>query len=95
MSDYRIVCVERDDHEHGHITKAATGSTSNQGDKGWTVAQVRSEIRSGTRFYTDDDAGHVADVEAVTCCGVDTIRSHEDAVKANNLDNLRACRWKS
>jgi hypothetical protein len=58
-----------------------------------TVAAVRTSIGQGNRFYTvSPSTGKQADVRPFDCtCGVKTIRSHEDAMKDNNLDNLVAC----
>jgi hypothetical protein len=95
----RIVCTELE-HRHSHITAVGTSSGSDTADDWWTVAQVRNAIRDGWRFYTYDPVTErTADVEPYDAYiggrVIQTIRSSPDATVRNNLDNLRACRWKS
>lgn len=94
----RIVCVETL-FPHRHITHVGTSPNGGPATKRWTVAQVRSQLRAGFRFYTQDPiTGRTADVEPydayVNGRVVYTIRSSADATPRNNLDNLRACAWK-
>lgn len=98
MASHRIVCTEqkRPTH-HNHIMAVGTGETADKATERWTVEQVRSAILNGTRFYTvSPSTGKIANVERFDCaCGVKTIRSSPDAVRDNNLDNLRICSWRS
>ena len=88
MASYRIVCVEKG---RGGIHAVGTGTDPGKATERWTVAQVRTAIRGGDRFYTQSPStGKIADVEPF-----DTIRSRADHVTDNNLDNLRACAWKN
>jgi hypothetical protein len=95
---YRIVCVTTE-HPHRHITEVGTGADPSGASKQWTVTAVRNAIDNGDTFYTEDAKGNTAAVLKDTChfagCTVRTIRSHSDASKDNNLDNMRACAWKS
>src|SRR4051794_25963189 len=96
MATYQIVCVETE-HPHRHITHVGTGTDPDKASTRWTVAQVRSALFNGDRFYTvSPSTGKQADVEAydayVNGYVVYTIRSTSDAVYDNNLDNLRICR---
>jgi hypothetical protein len=95
----RIVCTELE-HPHSHITAVGTGTESSKATERWTVTQVRNAIRTGSRFYTYDPISEkTADVEPydVYIAGqlIQTIRSTPDATTRNNLDNLRACSWRS
>jgi hypothetical protein len=99
MAATRIVCVETL-HPHRHITHVGTGTDPDQADNRWDVMDVRSALRNGQRFYTQDPAsGRTADVEPydayVNGTVVYTIRSTPDAIPGNNLDSLRVCRWRS
>lgn len=94
---YRIVCTEqhRPTH-HNHILGVGTGDDPTRAVQRWTVAEVRTAILNGTRFYTvSPSTGRIANVERFDCvCGIKTIRSTPDAIADNNLDNLRVCRWR-
>jgi hypothetical protein len=95
-TEYRIVCVETL-YPHRHITHVGTGSDPDRASERWDVMNVRTALRHGDRFYTQDPmTGRTADVEpydAYTGAGVVyTIRSTADAIPGNNLDNLRGCR---
>lgn len=99
MSTYRIVCVETL-YPHRHITHVGTGSDPAHAISRWTVAEVRSALRNGDRFYTvSPSTGRTADVEPydayVGNTVVYTIRSTPDAIYDNNIDNLRVCSWRS
>jgi hypothetical protein len=93
---YRIVCTDqkRPTH-HNHIVGVGVGDNPDKASQQFTVAEVRSMILNGTRFYTQGrTSGKVANVERFDCpCGYKTIRSTPDAVADNNLDNLRVCNW--
>jgi hypothetical protein len=99
MASYRIVCVETA-HPHRHITHVGTGSDPGRATNRWTVADVRSAIQRGHRFYTvSSSTGRTAEVEPYDYHYnggvIRTIRSSADAIWDNNLDNLRACAWQS
>jgi len=99
MVDYRIVCVLTE-HPHRHITTAGTGELEHRATTSWTVSEVRSAISSGDTFHTiGTSSGKRAEVRADDCridgCTIKTIRSAADAVKDNNLDNLRTCNFTS
>lgn len=102
MSSYRIVCTEQEPFgnspKHAHIVAVGTGTSSDKATEKWTLEQVIQAIDKGTRFYTiGDDSGKTAEVEKWWCglCVRYHIRSSPDAVKDNNLDSLRYCRWNS
>jgi hypothetical protein len=90
MADYQILCVTtkyQDPREH--IVSVGTGTVTV--DRTWTVKQVRKAIKRGDdHFYTvGPTSGEQAAVRRYKCaCGVKTIRSDDDAVEDNNLDNL-------
>lgn len=95
MATYRIVCVNTE-HPHRHITHVGLGTTTASYERRLTVAEVRSLIREGHRFYTQSPStGKAADVRPDDCringCTVKTIRSAADAIPDNNLDNLSVC----
>lgn len=98
MSDIRIVCVEHApcSHRHdGHIVAVGTGVSADKATDQWTVSQVLTAMGNGHRFYTQAN-GFTALVNRYTCpCGLVTLRSSPDATTANNLDNLRICRWRA
>ena len=74
MTDYRIVCVEK---QHGHIVAVGTGTEPQKADKRLTVAQVRAALKSGDTFHTvSPTTGKKAYVETF-----DTIRTKPDNVK--------------
>lgn len=95
MRDYRIVCVKTkyyEDCKHEHILAVGTGPDLGAADRRWEVEEVRKEIKKGRRFYTVSPSTQAeANVRRFTCCKVPTIRSEDDAVKDNNLDQLPSC----
>jgi hypothetical protein len=97
MSTKRIVCTERSSSGHGHIVKVGIGTDADQATDSESVATVRASLAAGQVYYTyGERSGKVALVRRWDCsCGVLTIRSHPDATTDNNLDNLRACSWRS
>ena len=102
MASYQIVCTDRPEVEtprpHRHIVSVGTGDVSGKATKKWNVSHVRDAIAAGDRFYTLSPSTNTrADVEPYDCstCHVWTLRSTPDRVKDNNLDELRACSWKS
>jgi uncharacterized protein DUF3892 len=95
MATYQIVCTNKSDSGHGHITHAGTGDFTGYSQR-WTVAEVRAAIRAGSVFYTVSPSRptEVALVEPYDCsCGVKTIRTDPDEVTDNNLDNLQDCAY--
>lgn len=96
MTQHRVVCTEQTGcRQGGHILKVGTGSNANQASESWTVAEVWDAIDRGHAFYTYAD-GLTANVEKYRCpCGLGSLRSSRDATTANNLDNLRICRWQA
>ena len=100
MSNYvRIVCVTHQEvhpHERGHIVAVGTGASAFRADTSWTVEEVLAAMNSGTTFFTKSEStGKIAFVEPYHCsrCRRTFIRSSPDAVKDNNLDNMRSCAW--
>lgn len=98
-SDNRIVCVETA-HPHRHINYVGIGNDPDAASERLSVAQVRLAIREGKRFHTiSPSTGRRAEVEAYDFYYqggvVYTIRSAADAIFDNNLDNMRACSWRS
>jgi hypothetical protein len=99
MATYRIVCVDTE-YPHRHILAVGTGDDPDAASARWTTAQVRSALADGDRFFTVSPSTEArAEVRRDDCpepgCTFKTIRSDADAVTDNNLDNLRACSWKS
>jgi hypothetical protein len=101
MARYRIVCVESKyflSGKHDHIIAVGTSSSTGTADKRWAVEEVREAIDDGDEFYTKSETtAKEAKVRKFTCkeCHFDTIRSSDDSISDNNLDNLRTCSWKS
>lgn len=96
MTSYRVVCCEQTGcTQSGHIVGVGTGSDPDSATVQWTVAEVWNAIDSGDAFYTEA-YGYRARVEKFRCpCGRGSLRSAADAITANNLDNLRICRWRA
>ena len=95
MTDYRVVCVEKSaSGDHHHITTVGTGSDANSAKTKWTVAKARKALDDGDKFHTESGS-EKAYVEKYTCCGVNTLRTKADDTKADNLDDLRICHWKT
>ena len=94
----RVVCANKSTHRsptgatHGHIVGVGVGTAATQYSELMTVATARSLIAQGVVFYTQSPStGAAALVQLFTCCGIQTLRSHPDAVADNNLDNLPGC----
>lgn len=101
MARYRIVCTTQEPatlpHDIAHIIEVGTGITSDKATKQWSLNEVLLAMDNGDTFYTKGvNSGEVAIVEEYTCeyCRRRYIRSKPDAVRDNNLDNLRRCSWK-
>lgn len=101
MASYRIVCTEQvpvgNPHSHAHIVAVGTGADPSSATDGWTLDQVLAAMDRGDLFYTlGEYSGRRAEVEKYVCalCRRIYIRSRPDAVRDNNLDNLRACAWR-
>lgn len=95
MTTNRIVCVTTV-KPHDHIVSVGVGGSATAPTQTMTVKAVRDKIDAGDIFETySPSTGKVANVKKDTCgidgCKVETIRSHADAVKDNNLDNLPVC----
>jgi len=100
MATHRIVCVDHGDvPRHTHIISVGISKDGKklQASRRVTVADVRTALRAGERYYTVGlTSGKTADVEPYDCaCGYLTLRSTADVVKDNNLDDaIRECSWK-
>lgn len=93
MSRYQIVCT---DQPNCHIVSVGVGTDPDAANEKMTVQEVWRKLDAGHFFYTSDSYGNVAAVRKYDCpCGRGSLRSAPDATKANNLDNLRLCRWKA
>ena len=95
MTTYRIVCVKTQ-HPHRHIVSVGVDGTATAPVQTMTMATVRYRIDNGDTFETySPSMRKTARVGKETCkepgCTFNTVRSQEDAVADNNLDNLRAC----
>lgn len=102
MTTYRIVCTNQEPAteppQHAHIVAVGIGDDPNRATQRLTLAEVIQMIDRGDQFYTQGvQSGKVAKVEKYACqyCRRYHIRSAADAVKDNNLDNLRICNWSS
>lgn len=100
MSSYRIVCTVQEPADkppsHQHIVAVGTGTDPNYWQSRWSLQQVLDAMDSGDTFYTVGvQSGKRAEVEKYWCgrCSRWFIRSHADAVKDNNLDNLPRCNF--
>jgi hypothetical protein len=99
MSARRIVCIETE-HPHRHIVAVGLGAEASKASERLTVDQVRSAIENGDSFYTVGSVTEeVALVSPDDCrihgCTIRTIRTHPDDARDDNLDEMRACRWKA
>jgi hypothetical protein len=90
MSRYQISRVRRTSaagSSHRHVILVETGS----GDI-LPIEEVYLRMNSGLEFFTrSPSTGQAARVEAVSCCGLNTLRSSSDATGDNNLDSLPPC----
>ena len=100
MADYRIVCTEQEPFSqpttHAHIVAVGSGNDPDKADTRWTLDEVLGAMDRGNRFYTvSPTTDKIALVEKYTCdkCWRTFIRSAPDAVRDNNLDSLRRCRF--
>lgn len=92
MAEYRVVCVETREPHEGIIAVGTSSDGGTSADQRYTVAEVRTKIKAGHRFYTIGlESGYEADVELWGDSGITT---SADGKPDNNLDNLRACGWK-
>jgi hypothetical protein len=90
MSDYEITCVTKTARTAGHQHIIEVGVKGES--KPLTVPDVYTRMHRADIFYTvSPSSGDIAFVHKDECCGIATLRSHSDAVRDNNLDNLRAC----
>ena len=93
MAEYRIVCADLQ-HPQRHIVRVGTAPASNRPTKMWSTEEVRHALAARAFFYTTSPSTRKrAAVFADTCripgCSVRTLRSAADAVRDNNLDNMR------
>lgn len=100
MAQHRIVCTTQEPAgyppEHAHIVAVGIGTDANQAQNRMTLQEVLLAIDRGEVFYTvGPQSGKVALVQKAACphCYRPIIRSAPDAVRDNNLDSLRYCRW--
>jgi len=98
MASWRVVCVKRGTishpKPHTHITGVGTGDRADWADMRWTLREVLTAMDEGDSFYTESETtGRITPVETYECaqCGGTCIRSSEDAVPDNNLDDVRNC----
>ena len=91
MTAYQIICTQKSTCPNGHhVINVGTGS-GNTYSRLWPVAQVYAAMTLRDTFYTQV-GGKTARVSPDRCaCGVDTLRTHPDDSKANNLDALPKC----
>jgi hypothetical protein len=93
MAAYRVVCVETKEPHEGIIAVGTSDVGETTANARWSVKEVREKIKLGHRFYTQSiSTGKVAEVELYGTHGITT---SADGIGDNNLDNLRACSWKS
>lgn len=100
MARYRVVCTIQEPldkpHEVAHIVSIGTGDNPDQASQKWSLKQVLDAMDSGDSFFTrSPSTGKDASVNKYECktCRRYTIRSSPDAVRDNNLDNLRKCNF--
>ena len=98
MARYRIICTRKEPAvappSHQHIVAVGTGNEPRHYTNIWTLDQVLEAMRRGDSFYTQgEQSDKIAEVESYHCtyCRRTYIRSHQDAVADNNLDNLPRC----
>lgn len=98
MPQYRIICTEQEPagvpNDRAHIVRVGTGVTATQYSRKWTLAEVIKAMDNGDTFHTvSESTGKIAQVVKYQCavCKGWHIKSSPDAVKDNNLDNLRTC----
>ena len=97
MANFQITCV-RLEHPHRHIISADVRrwnpTAKSYGEvETMTVEMVRSRLDAGDNFETySPSTGKFAKVRKFKCkigdCGYKTIKSEDDAIKDNNLDNM-------
>ncbi len=88
MPDYLVGCVDKSSPFEGHQHIVTIGIAGIR----VSVKEARELIDKGDTFHTMSPR---AEVEKFTCplpCGYETLRSCADAIPANNLDNLPACK---
>lgn len=95
MAAHLITCVTTE-FPHRHILKVGIGDNRGNTQRYLSVTDVRNQLDAGDTFETlSPSSGKRASVKKDTCkidgCAVNTIRSHSDVEKDNNLDNLKAC----
>ena len=101
MARYRIICTTQQPaqlpNDQAHIVAVGTidpNSTASTHSKYWQLSEVLKAMDGGDTFYTlGEQSGKTASVGPYTCswCRQIHTKSSPDAVKDNNLDNLRRC----
>jgi hypothetical protein len=90
VSSYQISRVRRTSaagSPHRHVIVVETGN----GDV-LPIEEVYLRMNTGHEFFTrSPSTGQTARVEAVSCCGLNTLRSSADATGDNYLDSLPPC----
>jgi hypothetical protein len=102
MARHRIVCTLQEPANNpphsAHIVSVGIGDDPNRASSRQTVSEVIAAMNRGEVYYTRGlTSGKEARVLPHSCpsCKRQTLRSAPDAVKDNNLDNLRYCNWSS
>ena len=103
MATYRVVCTEREAaNAHPYVGRILAIGANDEGGTGatsrWLVREVVTALDAGHVFYTHgEQSGKTARVVKYWCtpCAQWHIRSTPDAVRDDNLDDLRACAWKA
>lgn len=93
-TDYQIVCVENEP-DHGHLTHIGVTTDGGASVQLVTLTQALIFVSLGVKYHTGSvKSGDYAEVLRLACphCGNATLRSHADATKKNNLDELGTCR---
>jgi Protein of unknown function (DUF3892) len=92
-TDYQIVCVEKEP-DHGHLTHIGVTTDGGSSVQLVTLTQALIFVGLGVKYHTGTvNTGDYASVTRLACprCGRATLRSHADATKKNNLDELGTC----
>jgi hypothetical protein len=82
--------------QHAHIVAVGVGEDPNMASKRLLLSEVLQMMDGGDQFFTKGvESGKEAGVVKFHCdhCSKTHIRSTPDAVRDNNLDNLRTCNW--
>jgi hypothetical protein len=98
MESWRVVCVKlgtvNQPKPHTHVVGVGTGDRPDWADMRWTFPQVLEAMTEGDVFYTrSETTGRVTPLITHKCphCGSTCLRSLEESVSDNNLDEMRHC----